>query len=161
MSVLRFAASGLVTLVLLGLVAVLGPPAFELSLASASGGVGPGALPQFVVVCTTVLALVILGMDVATWRRRDAGDDEADEAPARLVLGTGIPVLVLLAAFIIAWHYLNFLVTAIAFTAPLSTLLAGRAGRTPRGLAAIAATSVLFCTGVWALFVHVLNVPLR
>jgi hypothetical protein len=67
----------------------------------------------------------------------------------------------LLVAFVVAWQWLSFLPAAIAFVLTTSLLLLPRERRSPRAIGLVLITSVLFALGVWALFVYVLQVPLR
>lgn len=167
MSNLRFGASVTVLVGLLGLCALLASPAFDLPAEARGSGLGAGAFPQFVVVAVAILSCLILVQDLLQWRQpapdRGAPDPEGDDFssdPGRVLrLGTG--VFLLLAAFIFAWPWLGFLPVAITFMAALALLLSPAAARTGRGVAITLVTSVLFCTGLWALFVHVLAVPLR
>lgn len=166
MSLLRLGASVIVLVGLLGLCALLAGPAFELPAAAYGSGLGAGAFPQFVVVAVAVLACLLLVQDLRQWRRPAApgaqqpDGDEFSGGPGRvLLLGSG--VFLLLAAFVFAWPWLGFLPVAIAFMAVLALLLAPRSARSARSVAITLLTSVLFCSGLWALFVHVLAVPLR
>lgn len=166
MHTVRFFASVLATAMLLGLCAILAPSAFELTTAGPQYGIGAGALPQFAIIATVVLSIVMVIDDFAAWRKH--GDDgvstegEALEgADANRVVIIGACVLALLAAFIALWAYLGFIIASMAFVMALSLLLLPRADWTASKLAIIAAMSVLFPLAVWALFVYVLMVPLR
>lgn len=161
---LRLAASTLTTLALLTLCAILAEPAFELTASNGRGSIGAGGLPQFVVVAVAVLAPLILIQDVLGFRSSgritgapaiEAGRD----ASARRTAVLGATVLVLLAGYAFAWRLTGFLPASIAFMSILCIVLAPE--RTPRGSTIAILFSALFCVGVWALFVHVLAVPLR
>lgn len=167
MANLRLAASAAVSVLLLALCSVLAGPAFEMPALGSRGGLGAGALPQFVVVSTALLAVVIFIQDFFAWKRRgdiDGAPEEAakdSSADARRVVGIGTAVLVLLAVYVFVWRWIGFLPASIGFMAVLCMVLAPGASRTARGMVIAAVTSILFCTGVWALFVYVLMVPLR
>lgn len=166
MRTVRFWASILSTILLLGLCALLAGPSFELPAGGPRMGIGAGALPQFVVVATAILAVITLLGDIAAWRRPPASPiagetrDAEDTDPRRVVILGGF-VLVLLAAYIGAWPYLGFIPPTIGFIAALSLVLLPRAEWTAMRMASIALMAILFTLGVWALFVHVLMVPLR
>lgn len=162
---LRLGASAAVAILLLALCSVLAGPAFEMRTMGARDGIGAGALPQFVVVGTAVLSVIIFIQDfVAWWRQGDighaAGQGAGSGSPQR-ILALGGTVLVLLAIYVFAWRWTGFLPASIGFMTALCVILAPTLSRTARGVAIAAVTSVLFCTAVWALFVHVLMVPLR
>ncbi len=164
MRTVRFFASALSTLMLLGLCILLAPPAFELTTAGPQYGIGAGALLQFVIVATALLTVLMLIRDFIAWREDGAetatGEantlDDAD--PMRVI---GVCVLALLAAHIALWAYAGFIAASVAFMAALSLILLPRDQWTASRLAIVAAMSVLFPVAVWALFVHVLMVPLR
>lgn len=160
MSALRLTASGLVTLVLLTVCALIASSTFSLPGMEARGSIGAGAIPQFVVVATVLLSLLVFIGDVFTWLRANITEDESEIATPKEVMLVGIPVFLILAGYVVAWRYVNFLVTSILFFALLSVMLGWR-GITRRGLVVLFATSILFSTGIWALFVFVLKVPLR
>ena len=76
-------------------------------------------------------------------------------------MAIGGAALALLSAYVAGWETLGFLPSTIAFLLVVSLLLLPPDRRNARSLAAIVATSLLFGAGVWALFVYVLQVPLR
>lgn len=159
---LRLAASAVVSVLLLGLCAVLVEPAFALPASAPQNGIGAGGLPQFTVIAVAILAPVMFVQDLLRYRRAAAEaptDEGTGEARRIVVLGT--TVLVLLAAFVFLWQLLSFLPAAILFTATLCCILMPAEVRSVRGYVVAGIFSVLFCTGVWALFVHLLAVPLR
>lgn len=166
MSHLRLAASTLVTVLLLALCAVLAGPAFELTAYNYQGGIGAGGLPQFVVVSVALLAPLMFVQDVIRFRRTghvSGGFDfeDGDGAEARRTAVLGSTVLVLLAGYAFLWRWIGFLPASILFMIVLCLVLAPADRRTVKGAATAIIFSLLFCVGVWALFVHVLAVPLR
>ena len=166
MSHLRLAASTLVTVLLLALCALLVGPAFELAAYNGQGGIGAGGLPQFVVVSVALLSPLMILQDMIRFRRDghiSGGYDfeDGDRAEARRTALLGSTVLVLLAAYAFLWRWLGFLPASILFMIVLCLVLAPAERRTVKGTATAVLFSILFCVGVWALFVHVLAVPLR
>lgn len=166
MSHLRLAASTLVTVFLLALCAVLVGPAFELAAYNGQGGISAGGLPQFVVVSVALLAPLMFAQDAIRFRRTGhiSGSfdfEDGDGAEARRTALLGSTVLVLLAAYAFAWRWLGFLPASMLFMSVLCLVLAPKDRRTALGLATAILFSILFCLGVWALFVHLLAVPLR
>jgi hypothetical protein len=163
MQTLRLAASAAVTVLLLALCAVLAEPAFDLPAVNTRGGIGAGGLPQFTVVAGAVLVPVMFVHDLILFRRTSgaAAAKAEGSAKARRMIVLGAVIFVLLAAYVFAWRLLSFLPASILFTAVLCAILLPKAARTRRAYAIAAVFSILFCTGVWALFVHVLAVPLR
>ena len=151
----------MVALVLLSLCAILFQPAFELPAIDSRGIISAGAIPRFVILIIVILSLTMFVQDMATWVRVRCSDSDKDAATPRQALVIGAPTLIILTAYIFSWRQLNFLFTTIIFFIILSSLLAGRRTLTRRGLTVLCVTATLFCTGVWALFVHVLKVPLR
>lgn len=164
MQSIRLAASAAMTLLLLAMVAVLWGPSFAMPAGSGTAGLGRGALPQFCVMAAAVLAVVVFARDLISHRRSGVitGASELGEntEPSRVV-GIGLAALVMLAAFLGAWQWLGFLPATMAFVAATSLTLLPREHWTRRSLAVLAATSMLFSLGVWALFVYLLQVPLR
>jgi hypothetical protein len=164
MQAIRFASSAAMTLVLLGFAALLFGPSFAMPALGAETGIGRGALPQFCVVAGAVLALVVFIRDLLSMRRSGAITGPsglgADAEPRRVVT-IGFLALLLLSAYVVAWAYVGFLLASIAFLVATSLMLLPREHWTARSLALVLATGVLFGVGVWALFVHVLQVPLR
>jgi hypothetical protein len=165
---LRIAASLFVTFSLIALCLALVPSAFALAGLTPDGNIGAGALPQFVVVAVPLLSLAILVSDLVSYRkgRLDqvaAREGEADvtDADPRRVLVIGSLVLVLLAAYAAAWRLVGFPLASLAFMATMAFILAPQESRNLRGTIILAATTLVFCLGTWALFVHVLMVPLR
>ena len=159
---LRLAASAVVTVLLLALCAILVGPAFELPASAPQNGIGAGGLPQFTVIAVAILAPVMFVQDLLRFRRTAAGvpaDEGSGEARRVVILGT--TVLVLLAGFVFLWQLVSFLPAATLFTLTLCCILMPAEVRSVRGYAVAAIFSLLFCTGVWALFVHLLAVPLR
>lgn len=166
MSHLRLAASTLVTVFLLALCALLVGPAFELTAYNSQGGIGAGGLPQFVVVSVALLAPLMFIQDVVRFRRTShisGGFDfeDGDGAEARRTAFLGSTVLVLLAAYAFLWRWLGFLPASMLFMSVLCVVLAPKDRRTVRGIGTAIIFSILFCLGVWALFVYLLAVPLR
>ncbi|WP_029008217.1 tripartite tricarboxylate transporter TctB family protein [Azospirillum halopraeferens] len=171
MQTVRLAAGAAVTMLLLVLCAVLAGPSFGMRALGPQGELGSGALPQFIVVSVAVLAVVVFIQQVIAHRRRGGGaspaaalpsdGDVAPDADPRRVLTVGPAVLAMLAGYAYAWTEVGFLPASIVFLVLLSLFLMPAPQRTGRGIAVAAATAVLFCLGVWALFVHVLGVPLR
>ncbi len=162
MSKLRLAASAVVTVLLLALCAVLAAPAFQLPATSYQGGIGAGGLPQFTVLAVGILTPIMLIQDFLAYRRRaPEPGSPADARQARRTLVLGGIVFALLAAFVAAWQELSFLPAAIGFTAAMCAVLMPKERRTPAGYVVALAFSGVFCTGVWAVFVHLLAVPLR
>jgi hypothetical protein len=166
MSRLRLAASALATALLLVLCAILAAPAFELTAVNNRGGIGAGGLPQFVVVAVAILAPLAFLQDVLRFRRSghitggfDAADGDAAEARRTALLGS--TVLVLLAAYTFTWRFAGFLPASIAFMSVLCLILLPAPQRRFKKAAFSVAFSAAFCVGVWALFVHLLGVPLR
>ncbi|AUN93695.1 tripartite tricarboxylate transporter TctB family protein [Pseudazoarcus pumilus] len=161
---LRLAASAAVTLILLGLVALLWSPAFALPAAGRVNGIGPGALPQFSVVAIAALSVLIFVRDFVSMRRSGqiSGASEFGEgADPRRVVGISLVTLLALSAYVALWAAIGFPVASILFLAVMSMVLLPRELRSTRAYVAIAVCSVAFGTGVWALFVYVLQVPLR
>ncbi|GAB4394540.1 MAG: hypothetical protein Tsb0032_20640 [Kiloniellaceae bacterium] len=166
MSHLRLAASALATALLLVLCAILAEPAFELTAVNRRGGIGAGGLPQLVVIAVAVLAPLSFLQDVLRFRRSghitggfDAADGDAAEARRTALLGS--TVLVLLAAYAFAWRLTGFLPASIAFMSVLCLILLPAPARSLKRSLLSVAFSAAFCVGVWALFVHLLGVPLR
>jgi hypothetical protein len=164
MQTIRLAASALVTLIILGLAAILFAPSFAMPTIGAQVGLGRGALPQFCVLAGAILALGSFIRDVVEMRRKGSivGLVEVSETaePRRVVL-IGFAALLLLFGYVIAWRLLGFPAASVIFLVTTSLLLLPQDRWNARGLLAVAVTSVLFGTCVWALFVHVLQVPLR
>lgn len=160
---LHLAASAVVTVFLLALVAILAGPAFELAGFGDGRGLQAGTLPQFVVVAVAVLSILSLLGDLLKWHLERRGEIDPGEAVASagdaFVLGGG--VLVLLAAYVFAWRPLPFPVVTIAFMSLVTLLIAPPAERRGRGLIRIALISVIFSGAVWLVFTHLLKVPLR
>jgi hypothetical protein len=164
MQAIRLAASAAMTIIVLVLAAILFVPSFDMPTMSAEIGLGRGALPQFCVVAAAILAVAIFLRDVVSMLRSGAivgpsGISEATEP--RRVVGIGFAALVMLAAYVVAWQFLGFLPASIVFLAATGLLLLPRERWNVRSLTAVGATSLLFAIGVWALFVYVLQVPLR
>lgn len=152
------------TLILLALAALLYGPSFAMPTGGVEIGLGRGALPQFCVVAGAILAVVIFVKDVVSMRR--AGSIEGptgigDGVDPRRVVIIGFSALVLLAAYLVAWAFIGFLPASIVFMIVMSLVLLPREHWNTRSLALVFATGVLFGLGVWALFVYVLEVPLR
>ncbi|MGE4527337.1 MAG: tripartite tricarboxylate transporter TctB family protein [Rhodospirillaceae bacterium] len=159
---LRFAASAISAVFLLSLCCVLAAPAFELPTLNAQGSIGAGGFPQFTVIAVGVLAPLMLVQDALRFRREMRGGTAGgDSGQARRMVVLGATVFALLAAYIFFWQILSFLPASILFTAVLCCLLLPAEKKTRRGYLTAAVFSVLFCTGVWAVFVHLLAVPLR
>lgn len=160
---LHFAASALVSLFLLALVAVLAGPAFELPGFGDGRGLQAGTLPQFTVVVVAVLVILSLLGDFLVWRRGRRGEIDPGRPVATahdaLILGGG--VLLLLAGYVFAWRPLAFPVVTTAFVGLVTLLIAPARERRGRGLIRIGLMSILFSIGVWLVFVHILKVPLR
>lgn len=164
MQSIRLAASAAMMVLLLGLSALLFGPSFAMPTAGASIGLGRGALPQFCVVMASVLSVIIFVRDLIAFRRSGSITGPAGlgaSADPRRVITLGCMSLVLLVAFVVAWQWLSFLPAAVGFVLVTSLMLLPRERRGPRAVALVLATSVLFALGVWALFVYVLQVPLR
>ncbi|WP_148252835.1 tripartite tricarboxylate transporter TctB family protein [Aidingimonas lacisalsi] len=165
MSVLRFSASTLVTIILLTLCAILAPPAFDLPTFDESGSIRSGAVPQFVVAFTALLSVIIYASDLLDFYKSRASSllssDNDDEPTLRQASNVGVPMLVILAAYIFAWHYLNFAITTIVFFFSTSLLLMGKEKLTRKTVSMSLITAILFSTGVWSLFTYILKVPLR
>jgi hypothetical protein len=164
MQSIRLAASVAMALLLLAMVAILVGPSFAMPAGSGTAGLGRGALPQFCVVAAAVLALAVVIRDVLSKRRTGAitGAAEIGETTdPRRVVGIGLAALVMLAGFLLGWQWLGFLPATMAFVAATGLMLLPRAHWKARSLLPLLATSVLFSLGVWALFVYVLQVPLR
>ncbi len=164
MQAIRLAASAAMTVILLALAAILFAPSFDMPTMSSEIGLGRGALPQFCVVAGAILAVAIFVRDVVSVRRAGSivgplGISEKTEP--RRVVGIGFAALLMLAAYVIAWQFLGFLPASIVFLAATGLLLLPRERWNARPLLAVGATSLLFALGVWALFVYVLQVPLR
>lgn len=164
MQPIRLAASAAMTLILLALVALLSGPSFAMPSSSAAAGLGRGALPQFCVVAAAVLAVLVFVRDLLAYRRGGAitGPFEisAGTEPRR-VFTVGLAALVLLSAFVVGWQLVGFLPAAISFLVVVSLLLLPRDRWNVRSVGVAGLTGVLFGLGVWALFVYVLQVPLR
>lgn len=164
MQSIRLAASVAMALLLLAMVAILYGPSFAMPAGSGTAGLGRGALPQFCVVAAAVLAVAVAIRDVLSQRRTGAITGAAvvgDATDPRRVVGIGLAALVMLAGFLLGWQWLGFLPAAMGFVAATSLMLLPRAHWEARNLRTLVATSVLFSLGVWALFVYVLQVPLR
>lgn len=164
MQLIRLAASIAIALLLLAMVALLWGPSFAMPAGSGTAGLGRGALPQFCVVAGAVLAVVILVRDVLSHRRTGAitGLTElGTSTEPRRVVGIGLAALVMLAAFVAGWQWVGFLPATMAFIATTSLALLPRSDWRPRTLSIVVATAGLFSLGVWALFVYLLQVPLR
>ena len=164
MQLIRFAASAAMTLILLALVALLYGPSFAMPTAGVEIGLGRGALPQFCVVAGAILAVIIFAKDVVSMRRTGSieGPSALSEgADPRRVVIIGFSALVLLAAYLVAWAFIGFLPASIVFMIVLSLVLLPREHWNTRSLTLVSATGSLFGLGVWALFVYVLQVPLR
>lgn len=165
MTSVQLAASAFVALFLVGLAVFLAPAAFELQAMGSRGGLGAGALPQFAVVVVPLLAVASLVADVLIYRRTRGFAADAAAGPAapssRRVLGLGTTVLAMLVMLAGVWRFAGFPIASVAFMAVLATILMPASSRTPRGYAILAATTLFFCLGTWAFFVHVLMVPLR
>jgi hypothetical protein len=166
MQTVRLAAGAAVTILLLALCAVLAGPSFSMRSLGPQGELGSGALPQFIVISAAVLAVCVFVQQIAAYRRRGAvapapGGEAPVEADPRRILTIGPVVLAMLAAYAFAWTAVGFLPASVAFMVALCLFLTPASHRTGQGIAIAIATSVLFCLGVWALFVHVLGVPLR
>lgn len=164
MEAIRLAASAAMTVIVLALAAILFGPSFAMPTGGPEVGLGRGALPQFCVVAGAILAVAIFVRDLLAMRRSGAivgpsGISEGTE-PRRVVI-VGFAALLLLAAYVVAWLYVGFLPASVVFLAATSLLLLPRERWSVRSLLPVAATSVLFGVGVWALFVYVLQVPLR
>ena len=82
-------------------------------------------------------------------------------ADPRRVVGISLVTLLALSAYVALWAAIGFPVASILFLAVMSMVLLPRELRSTRAYVAIAVCSVAFGTGVWALFVYVLQVPLR
>lgn len=164
MNTIRLAASAAVTLILLGLVALLAGPAFDMPATGRVTGIGSGALPQFCVIALAVLAVIIFARDLVSMRRSGAisGPAEFGEgADPRRVVWISLAVLVALSAYVWAWSVIGFAPASILFMIVMSLMLLPPERRTVRALAGVAAMGVLFGLGVWALFTYALQVPLR
>jgi hypothetical protein len=164
MQSIRLAASVAMTLLLLGFVVLLWGPSFAMPAGSGTAGLGRGAMPQFCMFAAAVLAVAVLVRDVLSYRRSGAitGVSEIGEATdPRRVAGIGLVTLALLAGFLVGWQWLGFLPAAMAFLAATSLLLLPRDHWHRRTLFPMVATSILFSFGVWAMFVYLLQVPLR
>jgi len=164
MQQIRLVASFAMTLILIGLVVLLWEPSFAMQAGSRTAGLGSGALPRFCIVAVGVLAVAVLIRDVISYRRNGAikGNAEIDtETDPRRVLGIGLATLVLLAGFLIGWQLLGFLPSSMAFLATTSMLLLPKVRWTRHMLLPVLMTSILFSIGVWAIFVYLLQVPLR
>ncbi|MCD6679139.1 MAG: tripartite tricarboxylate transporter TctB family protein [Burkholderiaceae bacterium] len=164
MQTVRLAASALMTLLVLALCAVLWQPSFAMPTLSADVGLGRGALPQFCVLAALVLTVLMFVKDLLAWRATGAitGPFEvADKAQPGRVVAVGGAALALLTAYVAAWGLLGFLPATIAFLLVVSALLLPAGQRSLRAATVLVATAVLFAIGVWALFVYVLEVPLR
>jgi hypothetical protein len=164
MESIRFAASAAMTLIVLGFAALLWGPSFEMPALGAETGIGRGALPQFCVVAASVLVVIGFVRDVLSMRRQGAiagplGMSAAVE-PRRVVI-IGFSALALLAGYVAAWAFIGFPLASIAFLLVASLMLLPRERWDLRSLSAVVATGVLFGLGIWALFVYVLQVPLR
>lgn len=164
MQLIRFAASAAMSLILLALAAFLYGPSFAMPTAGVEIGLGRGALPQFCVVAGAILAVIVFLKDAISLRR--TGSIEGPQAigdavdPGRVVV-IGFSALVLLAAYLVAWAFIGFLPASIAFMIIMSMILLPRDYWNTRSLTLVFATGGLFGLGVWALFVYVLEVPLR
>lgn len=160
----RLAASAAVTLILLGLAALLWAPAFALPASGRVNGIGPGALPQFSVVAIAALSAVIFVRDLLAMRRSgqiSGASSFADGArPAKLVV-MSLATLIALAAYLALWVEIGFPAASVLFLVALSLLLLPRERWSKRTLASVVAVSTGFGLGVWALFVYILQVPLR
>jgi hypothetical protein len=164
MQAIRFAASAAMTLIVLGLAGLLFGPSFEMPATGAEIGLGRGALPQFSVVAGAVLAIAIFVRDVVQMRRTGTIHGPANvnaSADSKRVVVIGLSALALLAAYVTAWAYVGFMGATIPFLLVMSLLLLPVSHWNARSLALVAATGLLFGLGVWALFVYVLQVPLR
>lgn len=161
---IRLAASGLMALIILALATLLFKPSFALPTGGAEVGLGGGALPQFCVIAGAILAAASFIRDVVVMIRTDSivGSVEISEPtePRRIVL-VGIAAFALLVAYVITWLLLGFLIASIMFLAAMSFLLLPRGSWNPRTILLLLANSVFFGVGVWALFIYVLQVPLR
>ncbi len=164
MQAIRLAASAAMTLILLAFVAILFSPSFAMPTGGPQVGLGRGALPQFCVVAAAILAVATFVRDAIAMRRTGSivGPMAISEStePRRVVV-IGFAALLMLVAYVTAWWLLGFLPASVAFLAATSLLLLPRERWNTRALIPVAATSVLFGVGVWALFVYVLQVPLR
>lgn len=168
MPVLRIAASVFVTLFLVAVCLALMPSAFALPRLGPSGSLGAGALPQFAVIAVPLLSLIVLASEIGSYRKgglkqpvaRD-GEAEVADADPRRVLVIGSLVLVLLAAYATGWRLIGFPLASLGFMGAMGFVIAPPESRTLRGIAILAVTTLVFCLGTWAFFVHVLTVPLR
>lgn len=164
MQAIRFAASAAMTLIILSLATLLYGPSFAMPATGAEIGLGRGALPQFCVVAAAIFAVVIFVRDVICMRRSGAIHGPFNisaTAESKRVVFVGLSALVLLAAYVAAWAFVGFLLASIGFLVVTSLLLLPIEHWNARSLAVLLATEVLFGIGVWALFVYVLQVPLR
>lgn len=164
MQSIRLGASAAMMLLLLGFVALLFGPSFDMPTAGASIGLGRGALPQFCVVMVAVLSVAIFVRDLVAYRRTGSITGPAglgETADPRRVITLGFASLVLLMAFVVTWQWLGFLPAAIAFVVITGLLLLPRERWGSRAVGIVLVTGVAFALSVWALFVYVLQVPLR
>jgi hypothetical protein len=161
---LRLAASAAVTLILLGLVTVLWGPAFALPASGRVSGIGPGALPQFSVLAIAGLAVVIFVRDLIHMRKTggiSGASSFGDGAEPLRVVFMSVATMLALGAYVTLWSFIGFPAASVIFLTFLSALLLPREQWSVRSLATLCAVSVGFGIGVWALFVYVLQVPLR
>jgi hypothetical protein len=164
MQAIRFAASAAMTLLVLGLAALLWSPSFQMPATGAEIGLGRGALPQFCVVAGAIFAIAIFIRDVVHMRRTGSIQGPSSlsaSADSKRVVVIGLAALLLLAAYVTAWAYFGFLLSSIAYLIVTSLVLLPFGHWQVRSIAIVAAVGVLFGVGVWALFVYVLQVPLR
>lgn len=160
---LHFVSSLATNLFLIALTLVLAGPAFDLEAFGSRGGLGAGALPQFVVMAVIVLSCLSIIGDTRKWYlTRKMGRDPGEPiAPTRHVVLVGGGVLLLLAAYVFAWRPLPFPLITIVFVALVSALIGPAHLRSKKGLLTIGLTAVLFSVGVWLVFTYALKVPLR
>jgi hypothetical protein len=164
MQSIRMAASAAMTLLLLGFSGLLFGPSFDMPTAGTSIGLGRGALPQFCVLAATVLSIAVFARDLIAYRRTGSITGPvglSETADPRRVITIGFASLVLLVAFVFGWQWLGFLPAAITFVAITGLLLLPRERWQLPAITLVLGTSVLFGLTVWALFVYVLQVPLR
>jgi hypothetical protein len=164
MQSIRIAASAAMTLLLLGFSGLLFVPSFDMPTAGTFIGLGRGALPQFCVLAATVLSIAVFARDLIAHRRTGSITGPvglSETADPRRVITIGFASLVLLVAFVFGWQWLGFLPAAIAFVAITGLLLLPRERWQLPAITLVLGTSVFFGLTVWALFVYVLQVPLR
>lgn len=163
MPTLHYIASLATSLFLIGLTLVLAGPAFDLEAFGARGGLGAGALLQFVVMAVILLSVLsIIGDSLKWYSARKAGRDPGEPiAPPRHVVLVGGGVLLLLAAYVFAWRPLPFPLITVVFVALVSGLIGPTYLRSKKGLLTIGLMAVLFSVGVWLVFTYALKVPLR